>query len=181
MVKGWSTGKMPLGFPLMGGVQAFLDHFESISGWSLGWFAAFFLLAFVVEGWPHIQYGFWEWRMRRAAKARGGLHQDELRDFYWRQGERPEPFNLLRAIKVALLASLQMLLPVLAADLLGAENLLLGPIAAASAGFFVHSKQMQQEDDDSAKGPQIPPEAFYGFCMAMGMLLIFLLIATVLF
>ena len=165
----------------MGGFLAALDRFEQFSGWSIGWFIGLFLFALVIESWPHIRYRFWEWRIRRAARAAGGLHPDDLRDYGWKQGEPPGKFDPWRILQVTLVGTLQMIAPVLLADLATGDPLLMGPVAGLAAALFLKSRQQgdaETEDEGEREGPHIPDEAFWGFLLALAMAVVVFMIAS---
>ncbi|QZD91029.1 hypothetical protein K3148_06500 [Qipengyuania aurantiaca] len=162
---------------------AALDRFEKFSGWSIGWFIGLFFFALLIESWPHIRYRFCAWRIRRAARATSGLHPDEMRDYGWKQGEAPERFDSWRILQVTLVGTLQMIAPVLLADLATGDPLLMGPVAGLAAAWFLKSRQKQDaepEGDGERQGPHIPDEAFWGFLLAMGMAGVVFMIASVL-
>lgn len=168
----------------MGDFLAALDKFEQFSGWSIGWFIGLFLFALVIESWPHIRYHFWAWRIRRAARATGGLHPDDLRNYGWKQGEAPKKFDPWRILQVTLVGTLQMIAPVLLADLATGDPLLMGPVAGLAAAWFLKSRQQQDaeaEGEDEDEGPDIPDEAIFGFMLALMMVVIVFMVASVLF
>lgn len=160
----------------MGDLLGILD---AVSGWSWGWLLVAFLAALTLESWPHLQYHFWQWRINRAFRQRGELFQDELRDYEWKQGEEPEAFNVGRVLAASLQSALQLFLPVVLADAVSDEDLILVPAASMAAAWFAQGRQAEEEDravDDEPGGYDVPAEAKAGFVAAVGMLAVIVLV-----
>lgn len=151
-----------------------LSHaFDAVSGWSWVWLFTAFLASMVFESWPTIRYRFWQWRIDRALRQRGQLFEDELRDFRWKQGDPPRPFDFGNVLAVSLQTAVQLFLPVIFVDTVSDEDLLLVPAAAAAAAWVMQSRQPRDETDEEWEGPggyEVPREAKIGFLAAIAML-----------
>ena len=144
--------------------------FDDISGWSWGWIAASFMLALMMESWPHLKYAYWQWRIDRLLRREVEVHLDDLRDMQWRQGEDPGRFDVLRVLSASAQMALQLAVPVVFVDAVSAEDLALAPAAVAAAVFFARGRGFigDEEDERDDPGPPIyPREAKIGFVVAI--------------
>ncbi len=147
-----------------------LDLFDSISGWSWGWFLAAFLFALTLESWPHLRYAYWQWRIDRLFRISDEVHLDELRHLQWNQNEEPEPFDFFRVLSVSIQSALQLALPVILVDTVSADDLALAPAAVAAALFFANGRNptgQAKEEQGERTGPIFPREAKIGFAVAV--------------
>ncbi|MBY6127552.1 hypothetical protein KUW15_02365 [Qipengyuania aquimaris] len=160
-------------------MEQVLDILEGISGWSWGWLVAAFLAALTIESWPHLTYRFWQWRIDRAFRDRGELLQEDLRELEWKQGARPEPFQIGRVLSVSLQSALQLFLPVVLVDTVAENDLVLLPAAIAAAAWFAQSREPEKDGEEDYSGPggyDVPPEAKVGFLAAIAMLCVIALV-----
>ena len=84
---------------------------------------------------------------------------------------------------MTLIGTLQMIAPVLLADLATGDPFLMGPIAGLAAAWFLKSRQQHDAealDEEEVQRPHIPDEAFYGFLLAIRMAVVVFMIASVL-